>query len=90
MTERIIDLAGVATVKSVKELTGSDALAYLWGLPVREEIVRCKDCKRQWVFDLSGMYGTHEHDQMYCALVAGHSRLVKPDGFCAWGERRDA
>lgn len=51
--------------------------------------VRCRDCKRQWVFDLSGLYETHEHDQMYCALVAGHSRLVMPDGYCAWGVRKE-
>lgn len=51
--------------------------------------VRCRDCERQWVFDLSGMYETHEHDQMYCALLAGHSRLVMPDGYCAWGVRKE-
>ena len=55
-----------------------------------EEVVRCRDCERQWALDLSNTYGTHEHDQMYCALTVGHSRLVMPDGFCAWAERRDA
>ena len=43
----------------------------------REEIVRCRDCKR------------YVEDEMeywhYCNNWCGQ---VKPDGFCAWGERR--
>ena len=82
MNERIIDLAGVATVKSVKELTGSDALAYLWGLPVREEIVRCKDCMH---------YDPIIHAcRRLDSLCGGFVSYVFDDGFCAWGERRDS
>ena len=47
-------------------------------LPVREEIVRCRDCKfyleeHKWCY--------HFEDSEFCP---------EPDGFCAWGERKDA
>ena len=47
-------------------------------LPVREEIVRCRDCKfyleeHKWCY--------HFEDSEFCP---------EPDGFCAWGERGDA
>lgn len=41
------------------------------------EVVRCKDCKH---FRFSDMYGE-------CSQA--HIRLVKPDGFCSYGERKD-
>ena len=49
-----------------------------------EEIVRCRDCmhrRRSW-------NGHHPNfiDHFFCAYTGGHE--VKPDGFCAWGERR--
>ena len=57
----------------------------------RESIVRCKDCK--YMFDWA--YG-----RMLCKMWADADidepegnvlyPCVKPDGFCAWGERRDA
>lgn len=48
---------------------------------LREEIVRCRDCK----FGVDG--------GKYCAEGCADSwdwRNVEPDGFCKWGERRDA
>ena len=59
-------------------------------LPVREEIVRCRDCKhrhrvRSWA-------GT---DVDECWLHASPETgalgkvLTDPDGFCAWGERKE-
>ena len=54
-----------------------------------EEIVRCKDCK--YMFDWA-------YDRMLCKMWADGGMdddaknvlypTVKPDGFCAWGERR--
>lgn len=41
------------------------------------EVVRCKDCKH---FRFSDMYGE-------CSQA--HVRLVKPDGFCSYGERKE-
>lgn len=48
-------------------------------LPVREEIVRCRDCKH-YIEDEAEYYH-------YCGSWC---EQVEPDGFCAWGERRDA
>ena len=55
------------------------------------EIVRCRDCK--YMFDWA-------YDRMLCKMWADGGMdddaknvlypTVKPDGFCAWGERRDA
>lgn len=42
-----------------------------------QEVVRCKDCKH---FRFSDMYGE-------CSQA--HIRLVKPDDFCSYGERKE-
>lgn len=48
-------------------------------LPVLEEIVRCRDCKH------------YTDDEMeYYHYCGSWCEQVDPDGFCAWGERRDA
>lgn len=41
------------------------------------EIVRCKDCT--YISD----------DGLTTAWCSENCREVKPDGFCAWGERRE-
>lgn len=44
-------------------------------------VVRCEDCKHfQFSDESSGMYGE-------CSQA--HIRLVKPDGFCSYGKRKD-
>lgn len=51
---------------------------------VREEVVRCRDCKR---FSLDNS----DHDYRsgwWCHRW--NTDMVKPDGFCAWGKGRDA
>ena len=48
------------------------------------DLVRCRDCKR---FSLDNS----DHDYRsgwWCHRW--DTDMVKPDGFCAWGERRDA
>ena len=45
-----------------------------------EEIVRCRDCS------LCAEKGY----RLYCDRDAGGFPEVEPDGFCAWGERKDA
>jgi hypothetical protein len=56
----------------------------------REEIVRCRDCK--YMFDWA-------YDRMLCKMWADGGMdddaknvlypTVEPDGFCAWGKRRE-
>lgn len=49
----------------------------------REEIVRCKDCVYQQLEYIS-------RGPMICNRNSCTPWLVEPDGFCAWGEERDA
>ena len=46
---------------------------------LREEIVRCRDCV--------GMVETW--DGYECERFSGEYHRAEPDGFCAWGERRE-
>ncbi len=48
------------------------------GGELREEIVRCRDCKLH----------VKKGRRLYCELNAGGFPEVEPDGFCAWGERK--
>ena len=51
---------------------------------VHERIVRCRDCRK---FHLDNS----DHDYRsgwWCDRW--DTDMVRPDGFCAWGERRDA
>lgn len=51
---------------------------------LRESIVRCRDCKR---FSLDNS----DHDYRsgwWCHRW--NTDMVKPDGFCAWGKRRES
>lgn len=53
---------------------------------INEEIVRCMDCKfkrKSW----NGKRPDFIPDGFFCAYWGGRE-LWKPDGFCAWGERR--
>lgn len=59
---------------------------------VREEIVRCRDCRHS--YEESRCTSTGWVDVLVCeskqwstsGLKPSHA--VKPDGFCAWGERK--
>lgn len=42
-----------------------------------QEIVRCRDCNE---------YNPEFYNHITCELLG---RYVEPDGFCAWGERRN-
>lgn len=44
--------------------------------PIREKIVRCKDCR----FSLAHGNGCGRNQDIYD---------VEPDGFCKWGERNE-
>jgi len=75
MTEFIIDM-GNSSYKSSSGLLCADVSQ------LREEIVRCRDCKRVTIDQ-----GDHDYrEPLWCGLF----RIdVSLDGFCAWGERAD-
>ena len=94
MAEYIIDLSGVVT-KSLSELSDSERLSWLCGIPIGEEIVRCRDCrhftpnKEHWLEPPEVPFPIIGATCDTCDFWAGGCK-VEPDGFCAWGERRDA
>lgn len=56
-----------------------------------EEVVRCRDCKHCRKRDMRAYAG--DPDQMVCYHFSMNDRcgwLVEPDGFCAWGCRKEA
>lgn len=51
------------------------------------EIVRCRDCKHYYEADNyhpQGNYISH-----CCKYFDSYNDEVEPDGFCAWGERKE-
>ena len=55
----------------------------------REEVVRCRDCKHAVEHcDTEKLDCKHFSQWDYYEDEPGHWP-VEPDGFCAWGERRD-
>lgn len=58
----------------------------------REEIVRCRDCEHAEESESGSLrcigYLVEKWD--YYNDEPSDGRMVKPDGFCAWGERRNA
>lgn len=81
MSEYIIDM-GNSSYKSSSGLLCADVSQ------LREEIVRCRDCKH------FTPKGTHKFENGkvnddYCDYVRGWMLQITPDGFCAWAERRE-
>ena len=76
MSEYVMDYSGWAEgIPAVEYLKVCDAMH----ARKREEIVRCRDCKH------------YTEDEMeYYHFCGSWCEQVEPDGFCAWGERRDA
>lgn len=50
-----------------------------------DEIVRCRDCKHYYEVDEYHPQGNYE--MRCCKYFDTFNDEVKPDGFCAWGER---
>lgn len=94
MTEHIYDEDGKFTTETLPN--GTQVVTVV---PIRrEEIVRCRDCRycddreaERWDSTLAELYG---EPPMYCDSPQWDGpylhRSVKPDGFCAWGDREEA
>ena len=57
------------------------------GGELREEIVRCRDCKR-FIPQGTHRFGDGVVNKDTCSVIRGFVVQIDPDGFCAWGERR--
>lgn len=81
MSEHVVDLTQVEKVESLGDY---DTYTWLTALPVREQIVRCKDCKHykehKWILitDVSDV----------CEFFSDGVK-VEPNGFCKWGVRKE-
>lgn len=81
MSEYVMDYSGWAEgIPAVEYLKVRDAMH----ARKREEIVRCRDCR---YYDQNDEPSEVYPDRYLCDLMAN---FLHPDGFCAWGERRDA
>lgn len=81
---RYIDAEHIPNDKFFKDLTDVEkAKVLLWFAQALTadvvEVVRCEDCKHFQFSDMFYMYGECSRD----------IRIVKPDGFCSYGERKD-
>lgn len=89
MSEHVVDLTQVETVEGLGDL---DTYAWLTALPVREQVVRCKDCKHFTANDEFWLEPPQVPFPMIgatsdsCDFWAGTKCKVEPNGFCAWGE----
>lgn len=87
MSEYIIEWFGIGA--RIVELVGSEtpclAVKHLRKERLREPIVRCRDCVK-WDYD-----STHPKKACYefSNPEDGYIVATGPDGFCAWGERRN-
>lgn len=50
----------------------------------REEVVRCRDCAHSWKDGTSCNYFSDFDDGLIIPAI------VEPDGFCAWGRKRES
>lgn len=92
MREYIIEWFGIG--EQLTRLRECNVPFVLWPKRIREdrrreEIVRCRDCKH------FTPKGTHKFENGkvnadYCKYVRDWMLQITPDGYCAWGERKEA
>ncbi len=81
MSEYVVELPESGAADECIRVIGCEKKLY--GYELREEIVRCRDCKRFAVDQSDHDYRTG----WWCKRW--HTDMVKPDGFCAWGETEE-
>ena len=70
------------------ELTYDSATNCVPPISLKNVVVRCRDCKH---FTPRGTdkFENGKTNMDYCTYIRGWMLQITPDGFCAWGERRD-
>lgn len=53
-----------------------------------EEIVRCRDCVR-FIPEGTFQFKNGKVNKDMCQVIRGYVIQIAPNGFCAWGERRE-
>lgn len=93
MSEYIVD--GAVPNHTVRVEDEREVYWHMTHLPVREEIVRCRDCEHARIvrpLDWKTGKPSTVVEEWYCQWHSNAEGAsdIEPDGFCAWGERRDA
>lgn len=60
----------------------------LFGHHLVGEIVRCRDCAR-YIPQGTYRFNSGVVNKDTCEVIRGFVVQIDPDGFCAWGERRE-
>lgn len=83
MTEYVIDEDEYrAAMRKAYEAGATGREVYTARDCLTRELVRCRDCKH--AEDMTRLHGC-----WFCRRCCCASFPINPDGFCAWGERRD-
>ena len=53
---------------------------------LREEIVRCRDCRHY--YEPENYHPSGNYIRQCCNYFDAYNDEVEPDGFCAWAERK--
>ena len=90
MSEYIIEWSGIG--QQLADLSIVEP-QIMWPKRIREErlrepIVRCRDCKHY--YEAENYHPSGNYVMRCCKYFDTYNDEVEPDGFCAWGERRDA
>ena len=82
MTEYIVD------VQFASDFNADNMRHFELDVRSRKEVVRCRDCKH---FTPKGAdkFENGKTNMDYCTYIRGWMLQITPDGFCAWGDRRD-
>lgn len=84
MSEFIIEGGNLGKLRRLAGLHVKETLEMTSG-----KVTRCRDCKH---FTPKGThkFGDNKVNADYCKYIRSYMLRVTPDGFCAWGVRRDA
>ena len=56
-------------------------------IDLTEEIVRCRDCEHY--YEAEEYHPQGNYDRRCCKYFVTYDDEVEPDGFCAWGKRKE-
>jgi len=59
----------------------------IFGYGLTDEIVRCRDCK--YYYEAEEYHPQGNYVRRCCKYFDTYDDEVKPDGFCAWNERKE-
>ena len=78
MTEYIVDFGSLAMLSRIVESENNR---------LGEPVVRCRDCVHY--YEAEEYHPQGNYDRRCCKYFDTYDDEVEPDGFCAWGERRE-